>query len=427
MKSMEVTLKKLFTVPKTSGIIFLIGFFLFVCRVSAIELSDEIILPASPLSAHDPAVSYGNDRYLVVWQSGKAEKADIYGCLVDKNGKILSATPFIVCGAFECQERPRTAWGKGIWLVVWADLRNDRDYDIYGTRITADGKVLDPEGILIASGEHNQAQPDVAFNGEHFLVVWRSFEAGKYAGRGVRVTVDGKLVDKQPINIGDEKHYNRSVGELRTGTLGDKWVIAWVSRPSSLTSPAGGGGPTGLYISMLAPAGMVTNIQLGTSKDMNQFKPPVTLASNGKDYFLLSWFNSCTGGRSGPASGMPYGAMVVNAEGKITSTVVLGTPKAEIRQPSAVWDGKGWLILDWSGQCRQPGLGIPEHVNRIVAYIISADGKYEQIVEISSGKPNPGYMPSGCGDGAGNTLVVYERHPEKAGECILIGSRLLRR
>lgn len=407
-------------------LIVFIAFCLFLYCTSAVELGDEIVLPASPLPAHAPTVSYGNDRYLVVWQSGKAEKADIYGCLLDKNGKILSTKPFVICGAFECQERPRIVWGKGIWLVVWSDLRNDRDYDIYGTRITNDGKVLDRESIPITTGEHNQAQPDVAFNKEHFLVVWRSFEAGKYAARGVRVTADGKLLDIQPIKIADEKGYNRSVGELRVGANSDKWMIAWVSRPSSLLSPAGGGDPTGLYISMVTTEDTVSTIQLGIGREMNQFKPPVTLASNGKDACLLSWFNSCTGGRSGPASGMPYGAMIVNSEGKIT-TVVLGTPKAEIRQPTAVWDGKGWMVLDWVGQCRQPGRGIPDHVNRIVAHLISLDGKYEGIIEISSGKPNPGYMPSGCGDGSGNTIVVYERHPEKAGESILIGARLIKR
>lgn len=66
---------------------------------------------------------------------------------------------------------------------------------------------------------------------------------------------------------------------------------------------------------------------------MNQFKPPVTLASNAKDACLLSWFNSCTGAKNGPANGMPYGAMIVNSEGKISTTVVLGKPKQKYDNP----------------------------------------------------------------------------------------------
>jgi hypothetical protein len=36
-------------------------------------------------------------------------------------------------------------------------------------------------------------------------------------------------------------------------------------------------------------------------------------------------------------------------------------------------------------------------------------------------------MPAGAGDGKGNTLVVWERHPDKAGDTILIGAKLIKR
>lgn len=395
--------------------------------VLAAEVGSEVLLPASPLPAHDPCVAYGAGKHLVVWQSGKAEKAEIYACRMDESGKALDAQAFVVSKAFECQERPRAAWGKDSWLVVWADLRNDKDYDVYAARVSADGKVLDPDGIAIVTGEHNQAQPDVSFNGENFLVTWRSFDAGKYSGRGIRVSPDGKRVDNDPIKIGDEKAYNRSVGELRVGAAGGKWLAAWISRPSSLTSPAGGGDPTRLYASSIASDGKVNTVELGTGREMNQFKPPVTLASNGKDSCLLSWFNSGTGGRSGPANGMPYGAMRIDLDAKSLGTTVLGGAKMEVRQPAAVWDGKGWLVLDWQGRCKAPGLGVPDHVNRIVAHMVTADGTYESAVEISNGKPNPGYAPAGAGDGKGSTLVAYERHPDKEGETIQIAVKVLKR
>lgn len=400
--------------------------------VLAAEIGNEVLLPASPLPAHDPCVSFGAGKHLVVWQSGKAGKADIYGCRVDESGKALDTQAFAVSKAFECQERPRAAWGKDSWLVVWADLRNDKDYDVYAARVTAEGKVLDPEGIAVVTGAHNQAQPDVAFNGETFLVTWRAFEAGKYAGRGMRVSTGGRLLDTEPIKIGDEKAFNMSVGELRVGAAasgnsGGKWLAAWVSRPSSLTSPAGGGDGTGLFVSSIASDGKVSVVASGMSEGMNQFKPPVTLASNGKDACLLSWFNSCKGGRSGPENGMPYGAMRVDFDGKALGTTVFGSAKVEVRQPAAVWDGKGWLVLDWQASRKAPGRGITDHLNRIVAHMVGADGVYGSVIEISNGKPNPGYAPAGAGDGRGNCLVAYERHPDKDGETIVVGTKLIRR
>ena len=48
-------------------------------------------------------------------------------------------------------------------------------------------------------------------------------------------------------------------------------------------------------------------------------------------------------------------------------------------------------------------------------------------MEVSSGKPNPAYFPAAVGNGKGKTLVVYERHPAKAGDTILIAARLVKR
>lgn len=389
----------------------------------------EMVLPASPLSAHEPCVTYGEGNYLVVWQSGKAEKADLYGCLLNGSGRPLDSKPFVISKAVECQERPRAAWGKGSWLVVWGDLRSDKDYDIYSARVTSEGKVLDPDGIPIAVGEHNQAQPDVAFNGRHWLAVWRSFVAGKYVGFGVRIGLDGKPVDAAPIKVGEEKGANLSVGELRVGATTDgQWLAAWVSRVSSLSYPAGGGEPEGLYASSISADGRATTSQLcRRGEGDGQPKPPVTLASNGKDAYLLSWFNSGTGSRSGPQSGMPYGALRTNAEGKVLNTTELGGKKVEIKQPAAAWDGKGYLVAFWDGQRADPGRGVPRHLNRVVAHLVAEDGKYEGVIEISPGDPNPAYAPAACGDGKGNCLVVYERHPDKPGDKILIAARVVKR
>jgi hypothetical protein len=76
---------------------------------TATEVSSEIVLPASPRAAHDPCVAHGEGAYLAVWQSGRAEKADLYACRLDASGKALDARAFAVSRAVECQERPRAS------------------------------------------------------------------------------------------------------------------------------------------------------------------------------------------------------------------------------------------------------------------------------------------------------------------------------
>jgi hypothetical protein len=385
----------------------------------AATVGTEFVLPASPLPAHDPCVANGDGKYLVVWQSGKAEKADLYACRLDEQGKPLETKPFCVSNAFECQERPRAAWGKNSWLVVWADLRNDRNYDIYAARVASDGTVLDPEGIPIAALEHNQAQPDVAFNGKDWLVAWRSFDKGKYAGRGARVTLDGKLLDQEPIEVAEEADDGMSVGEVRVCAIGEKWLASWITKS---IRPVGAFGMSSLNVAVATPDGKFNSSRV--SRGDGSLIAPVTAASNGKDACLLSWWNCSTGGRGGPQRGLPYGAIRVGVNGKSLGSTELGGQKVEIKQPAAAWDGKGYLVVAWDGHAAS---STRPHVNRIVAHQVGEEGKYEGQIEVASGEPHPGYSPAACGNGAGACLVVYERHPAKDDETILIAARLLRR
>ncbi|MCX7804394.1 MAG: hypothetical protein N3A38_04295 [Planctomycetota bacterium] len=406
------------------------GFLAFACGAAApaAEVGPEVVLPASPRPAHTPAVACGGGKYLVVWESGRAEHADIYACRLDETGRLLDSSPILVCGAKECQDRPRAAWGKDCWLVVWEDVRNDRDFDVYAARVTPEGKVLDPDGILVAGGGNNQCSPDVAFNGESFLVAWRSWENNKYMAAGARVSPGGKVLDARPLPLSAGLPQNSGAGELKVASAGGSWMVGWASR--SYAPPGAPGGPGGLFLSVVDGAGKAALSHAIRNQGMDNVKSPVTVASDGKGGYLFSWYNGTTGGRSGTDHGMPYGAALFDTSGKLTATTVLGAPKAYVRMPAAAFDGKGYLIAHWLGHRRDPNRGFQEDTNKIVAFLIAADGKYEGQIEVSSGKPNPSYAPAVAGDGKGNALIVYERHPADADPLetpILIAARLLRR
>jgi hypothetical protein len=409
-----------------------LGTALVLSAARAAEVGPENLLPASPLPAHDPCVAHGENGYLAVWQSGLAEKADLYACRVDEAGKAADAKPFAISTATECQERPRAAWGKGIWLVVWADLRNDKDYDVYAARVSADGKVLDPEGILVAGGAHNQCQPDVTWNGENFLVIWRNWVAeggagdiNKYMSQGARVSPDGKLLDAAPTTIYKAKYWTVVVGPTCVTACGGQWLVVIATNYTGTNRP--GSAEHGMHVVRVGADGKVA----GSEQIMNneaRRQTPVAAAGDGKSGCLVSWSNHQCMGRAG-ATG-PYGAIRIGPDGKRLGTVVLGTPVVQRYFTSVAWDGKGYLVTYWDGQAK----GViwngqyEEPINFVRGQLVSADGKYEGAVEIvPTGGANPPYAPSSAGDGRGSTLVVYERHPDKAGETILIATRLVKR
>ena len=63
-----------------------------------------------------------------------------------------ASEPFHV-PAIEYQEYPRVARAGNLYLVVWADWRGENSVDVFGSRVTTQGEILDPEGIPISSAK----------------------------------------------------------------------------------------------------------------------------------------------------------------------------------------------------------------------------------------------------------------------------------
>src|SRR5262249_14987395 len=62
------------------------------------------------------------------------------------------------------------------YLVVWSDNRDSVDADIWGSRVSQAGAVLDPLGIKIATTAGPQSNPAVALNGTAYVVAWEDFK-----------------------------------------------------------------------------------------------------------------------------------------------------------------------------------------------------------------------------------------------------------
>ena len=165
------------------------------CTLAASET--DIFLPVHEgRDAYEPAIAYGDGVYLVVWKSGHLApgdlrdgvkyQGDIVGCRLDSSGRLLDKQPVVICAAKDLQERPRVAYGGGVFLVVWQDLRNGKDWDVYAARITPQGRLLDTDGFVVSNARHSQALPEVSWDGQNFQVVWQDFRSGKIMPSTVR-------------------------------------------------------------------------------------------------------------------------------------------------------------------------------------------------------------------------------------------------
>ena len=90
--------------------------------------------------------------------------ADIYCARVAAgSGRMLDPAGIRICAAADLQEWPAVAFDGSNFLVVWQDLRNGGDYDVYGARVSEAGELLDPGGFAVVrrAGNVSPAKPGI--------------------------------------------------------------------------------------------------------------------------------------------------------------------------------------------------------------------------------------------------------------------------
>lgn len=148
----------------------------------------------------EPAVTFDGTNYLVVWKDGRNGSDDIYGSRVSPAGGVLDPGGIPICTDPSGQGEVAVAFDDSACLVVWTDLR-DGNENIYGARVDGNGAVLDPTGIAICSQAAVQRYPAVTSNGAGWLAVWMDPRNGQpdiYCGR---VGSDGSLLDADGIPV----------------------------------------------------------------------------------------------------------------------------------------------------------------------------------------------------------------------------------
>jgi hypothetical protein len=397
-------------------------------------LTPESLLPVAgekgDLDAHRPGAAFGKDVFLVVWQVGMMQGTDLVGCRVDKGGKAIDAKPFVVSSAKDGQERPRLAFGKDVFLAVWQDIRNEKDYDTYATRISPEGKVLDPDGILIAGGDGNQSRPRVIFDGTSFLVAWEDRRDGKcYEIYGARVSPEGKVLDAggvKLVGLKDDKErsgFDRSMPALASSGDG-RTLLVWHGTKYWVGSGTGAG-------SVFVKDGKVEkdNGDLQGIQDRNggiggggRGGSPIS-ACAGKEGYLVLWRNHRPVGRGGGGDGSNC-ALFIDKDGKWNkgeSLSLSGKPHVAM-DPEAAWDGSGFVAA-WGEQPGAKGKGVWDVVGAA-----RTDGRGQPAggaIAVAGSMESPAARPCVASDGAGVSLIAYEKHPATADVPVKIGFRVL--
>ena len=119
--------------------------------------ASDPVYGAADGSQSTSAVAWNGTNFFVVWSDSRRDSSDIYGSRVSAAGTVLDPAGIAISTANSSQ--PAVAWDGTNFMVVWQDYRPGATSDIYGARVSAAGTVLDPAGIPISTAANNQSSP----------------------------------------------------------------------------------------------------------------------------------------------------------------------------------------------------------------------------------------------------------------------------
>ncbi len=290
----------------------------------------------------NPAVSYDGTNWLVVWAQDRADfvtvNSRIYGVRVTNSGqrldpeRIVISTRDTTADRTQNLSRPAVSHDGTNWVVVW---QNNESRNLFGSRISGAGAVLDPDGILVSTGLADQFSPALSHNGTHWLVVWAT-SAGIY---GARVSGSGEVLDSGGIGISSEANATSPPALSNDGT---NWFVVWADPVDDI------------YGARVSGAGEVLDpTPIAISFGPYEHRLPA-VSYDGKNW-LVVWQDSRNGVIDPTANIIEqvYGTRI-NGAGEVLDPdgIAISRAKQYAKVPPAVaHDGANWLVA-WAEGCR---------------------------------------------------------------------------
>ncbi len=236
-----------------------------------------------------PAVASDGTDYFVVWDDYRHQKTasyDIYGARVSAAGKVLDPAGILISDMAGHQYSPSVAHDGTRFLVAWHDHRNHATYpDIYAARVTNSGQVQEPGGFPVTTAVYHQYYPEIAVGGGNFMLVWQDYRnGGSYANiYGARVSGAGVVLDKSSVLISGASHHQVTPKLAFDGT---NFMVVWMDYRKSYWKYT----YTDIYGARVSTAGTLldkSGVAICTQGN-HQYYPSISYTANGSS-FLVVW------------------------------------------------------------------------------------------------------------------------------------------
>src|SRR3990172_2094154 len=175
--------------------------------------------------------------------------AALWGCLPREGDPLSGPSPFelgperTLSGVETTQaEAPDVAWDGEDFLVVWS-ARQLTGIDLFAIRVGPYGDPVDGRPWPVSSSPGNQRRPSIAWDGASHLVVWEDDRAGPTKIYATLVTPRGDVIDPKGFAVAESRYAQSAPVVAWTGT---GFFVVW-------SEEVGGASGVDLYGALVMP------------------------------------------------------------------------------------------------------------------------------------------------------------------------------
>jgi hypothetical protein len=196
-------------------------------RGSRISATGQVLDPGSIVVDPDvgssqtvPHVIWDGANWSVAYSSGFLQ--DIYLTRVSAAGAVVNASPIVVSAAASHQLNPVVAPGfNGNVQVVWDDYRTGQD--IYTAQVSSAGAVTNEQAGSL--GAPRQSEPRMAFGENVFMTVFTRESSGNSQIYAQRLNASGSAIDAEPFLVSSAENVTNANPSVAWN--GSTFLVVW--------------------------------------------------------------------------------------------------------------------------------------------------------------------------------------------------------
>ena len=297
-----------------------------------LDSSDIMIASGTNYDETSAVVASNGTVYLVAWSDSRSGTSRVYANRVSSAGAVLDGTGFTLSGTSE-QYMQAVASNGTDFFAMWLDYRNAGTRDLYGTRVTGSGVVVDGTGLAVsATASIQETNASLASDGLDYLATWTAWNtsASTFQILGSRISASAgslsAVLDTTSLVLSaNASHKHSTVTRASSG-----YLVAWDGTSM---------GQTDLYNDWVSSSGTVSTgsgFAVSTVSSLMQTEPAV--ASNGSNY-LVVWTETAG------STVMIYGTRVTKYGGVLdVPGLQLTTASRERQSPVVASNGTDYLV-----------------------------------------------------------------------------------